>query len=34
MDGIGPEDINLKQLIIRLQQNDVREVFLAYQSKY
>jgi len=29
MDGIGPEDINLKQLIIRLQQNDVGEVILA-----
>ena len=29
MDGIGPEDINLKQLILRLQQNDVREVILA-----
>ncbi|MDF3001665.1 MAG: recombinase RecR [Bacillota bacterium] len=29
MDGIGPEDINLKQLIIRLQQEDVREVILA-----
>lgn len=29
MDGIGPEDINLKQLIIRLQQNDVMEVILA-----
>ncbi|MGI6731861.1 MAG: recombination mediator RecR [Anaerovoracaceae bacterium] len=29
MDGIGPEDINLKQLIIRLQKNDVREVILA-----
>ena len=29
MDGIGPEDINLKQLIIRLQQNDVSEVILA-----
>ncbi|MEL7656243.1 MAG: recombination mediator RecR [Bacillota bacterium] len=29
MDGIGPEDINLKQLIVRLQQNDVREVILA-----
>ena len=29
MDGIGPEDINLKQLIIRLQQNDIREVILA-----
>lgn len=29
MDGIGPEDINLKQLIIRLQQNEIREVILA-----
>ena len=29
MDGIGPEDINLKQLIIRLQQDDIREVILA-----
>lgn len=29
MDGIGPEDINLKQLIVRLQHNDVREVILA-----
>ena len=29
MDGIGPEDINLKQLILRLQQNDIREVILA-----
>lgn len=29
MDGIGPEDINLKQLIIRLQQNDIKEVILA-----
>lgn len=29
MDGIGPEDINLKQLIIRLQQNDIMEVILA-----
>jgi recombination protein RecR len=29
MDGIGPDDINLKQLIIRLQQNDVREVIMA-----
>jgi recombination protein RecR len=29
MDGIGPEDINLKQLIIRLQQSDVDEVILA-----
>ncbi len=30
MDGIGPEDINLKQLIVRLQQNDdIKEVILA-----
>lgn len=29
MEGIGPEDINLKQLIIRLQQEDVQEVILA-----
>jgi recombination protein RecR len=30
MDGIGPEDINLKQLIVRLQQNDqVKEVIIA-----
>lgn len=30
MDGVGPEDINLKSLILRLQQSDeVREVVLA-----
>ncbi len=29
MDGIGPEDINLKSLIVRLQQNEVEEVILA-----
>jgi recombination protein RecR len=29
MDGIGPDDINLKQLIIRLQNTDVNEVILA-----
>lgn len=29
MDGIGPEEINLKSLIIRLQENDIREVILA-----
>ena len=30
MDGIGPDDINLKQLIIRLQENaDINEVILA-----
>ncbi|MGI6205375.1 MAG: recombination mediator RecR [Anaerovoracaceae bacterium] len=29
MDGIGPDDINLKQLIIRLQNSDVKEVILA-----
>ncbi len=29
MDGIGPEDINLKSLIIRLQHNKINEVILA-----
>lgn len=29
MDGIGPEDINLKSLIIRLQQGDFKEVVIA-----
>ena len=29
MEGIGPDDINLKQLIIRLQQSDISEVILA-----
>lgn len=29
MDGIGPEDINLRQLIIRLQQSDVKEIIMA-----
>ena len=29
MDGIGPEDIKLRELIIRLQQSDVQEVILA-----
>lgn len=29
MEGIGPEDINLKQLILRLQQEDVQEIILA-----
>lgn len=30
MEGIGPEDINLKQLIVRLQNNDeIKEVILA-----
>ncbi len=29
MEGIGPEDINLKQLIVRLQQEDVQEIILA-----
>ncbi len=29
MDGIGPDEINLKSLIVRLQQNDVEEVILA-----
>lgn len=29
MDGIGPEDINLKQLIVRLQGSNVKEIILA-----
>ena len=29
MDGIGPDDINLKSLIVRLQSSDVKEVILA-----
>ena len=29
MDGVGPEDINLKQLIMRLQSSDVQELILA-----
>lgn len=29
MDGIGPEDINLKSLIVRLQQGDFKEVVIA-----
>ena len=29
MEWIGPEDINLKQLIVRLQNEDVRELILA-----
>lgn len=29
LEGIGPEDINLKSLIVRLQENDVREIILA-----
>lgn len=29
MNGIGPEDINLKSLIIRLQSEDINEVILA-----
>jgi recombination protein RecR len=30
MDGIGPEDINLKQLIVRLRRNDrIKEVIIA-----
>lgn len=29
MDGIGPDDINLKQLIVRLQKEDIKEVILA-----
>lgn len=29
MDGVGPDDINLKSLITRLQQNDVKELIIA-----
>ena len=29
MDGVGPEDINLRSLIVRLQENDIKEVILA-----
>lgn len=29
MDGVGPEDINLKELIIRLQDSTVKEVIIA-----
>lgn len=29
MDGIGPEDIKLKELIMRLQREDVKEIILA-----
>ncbi len=29
IDGIGPEDINLKSLLVRLQEGDAKEVILA-----
>lgn len=29
MDGIGPEDIRLRELILRLQESDVEEIILA-----
>ena len=29
LEGVGPEDINLKSLITRLQENDVNEIILA-----
>ncbi len=29
MEGIGPDDINLRSLIVRLQEDDVKEVILA-----
>ena len=29
MDGIGPEEINLKSLIVRLRDNDVKELIIA-----
>lgn len=28
-DGIGPEDINLKELLVRLKENSVKEIILA-----
>ena len=32
MQGIGPEDIRLKELIIRLQKDDIDEVIIATNS--
>ena len=32
MAGIGPGDIKLKELMVRLQQNDVKEVIIATNS--
>ena len=32
MEGIGPEDIRIKELLVRLQSNDVQEVILATNS--
>ena len=29
MEGIGPEDINLKSLIVRLQKENIKEVIIA-----
>ncbi|MEE1170302.1 MAG: recombination mediator RecR [Anaerovoracaceae bacterium] len=29
MEGIGPDDINLRSLMIRLQQHDIKEIILA-----
>lgn len=29
MEGIGPEDIKLKELLIRLQNNDIKEIIIA-----
>jgi recombination protein RecR len=29
LDGIGPEDLNIRQLIVRLQKSDVKEVIVA-----
>lgn len=29
LEGVGPEDINLKSLIVRLQENDIKELILA-----
>ena len=32
MDGIGPESLKIKELLIRLQNNDVEEVIIATNS--
>lgn len=29
MDGIGPDDINLKSLLVRISENDIKEIILA-----
>ena len=34
MEGIGPDDINIRQLIVRLQQEDVKELILATNPNF